>query len=158
MASMADPMGALEQYQNKLNQTGIDQSALNAGYLILHGPKGRGYTYEFVKIKGDEVQALAIFGVEDPYKGTPRFSIGYAVAERFRRQGLGMEVIRKGIEGLKEVVSQSHIHKFVVEAVVDEINVASVQLARKVFDGDGTRVIDTESGTPSLLFYTMVEV
>lgn len=154
---MADPMNALNNYQNNVDAYELDPDRMVDGFLRLQGPKGNGFTVEFIKIVDREVQALAIFALEEPINGVPRFSVGYAVANKHRRRGLGFEAITIGIKELKRQVRAQNVSKFYVEALISNTNQPSIGLAKKIFSEDGVPNVDAESGTPSLLFYKLIQ-
>ena len=104
MSSMANPMDALLKYQHALNAGMLDPNQIEEGYLKLSGEVRSGRKYDFIKILSVEVQDLAIFGEEEPYRGVPRYSIGYAVSEGHRGRNLAVEAVNKGIEEIKNSV------------------------------------------------------
>jgi len=156
MSKMANPMEALHKFQQHLNVAPIDPSDLEDGYLKLHDCVPSGKRFSCVKIVDGEVQALAIFGEEYPYRGVERFSVGYAVSENHRRRGLAVEAVNRGIEELKKEVSRANKKSFYVEALIDVTNTNSIGVAKKLFLGTGTPKEDDETGNPALLFYKQI--
>lgn len=158
MSLMANPMEALLKYQHAVNAGAVDPNQIEGGYLKLSGEVPSGKKYDFVKILAGEVQALAIFGEEESYKGVPRYSVGYAVSENHRGRGLAVEAVNKGIEEFKKEFSRLKIKNFFVEAMIDKNNTPSIKVAKKLFPGDGVPKPDSETGTPALLFYKLITI
>jgi hypothetical protein len=157
MTSMANPMDALHSYQKRVSEFATEERRVQGDYFMHQGQKGDGFTVDLLKVVSGDVQALAIFAVEDPMNGVPRFGVGYAVAEKFQRCGIGFETITTGIKEIARQVHQQGVQKFYVEALIDKTNIPSINLAKKIFPGNGTAMLDEDSGTPALLFYKLIE-
>lgn len=155
---MANPMDALKAYQLRAKEF-ADPDCLVEGYYRHQGPKGDrgGFTIEYLKIVNYEVQAVAIFGVEHPLNRVDRFSVGYAVAENYRRRGLAFEIVNFGIKDLAKQVRAQNVRRFLVEAVIDRTNKPSIELAKKIFLQDGRPIVEGLTDTPALHFIKTVE-
>ncbi len=160
MSLMANPMDALLSYQHALNAGTIYTHEMDGCYLKRYGEVKSGKRYDYVKIVYGEVQALAIFGEEEPpFNGVNRYSVGYAVSETRRGRGLAVEAVNKGIEELKKEFGRVGMKSFYLEAVVGETNSHSIKVAKELFPGSaGKATTDSESGTPSLLFYKLIGI
>ena len=158
MSLMANPMDALQSYQRRFDTAPIDSSQLDASYLKLSGKVNGGKKYDFVKIVDGQVHALAIFGEEESFNGVARYSVGYAVSESQRGRGLAVEAVNKGIEELKKEFDRMRMNSFYVEALIDVTNTHSIAVAKRLFSGPGFAKTDSETGTPSLLFYRLVAI
>lgn len=160
MSLMANPMEALNDYQRALN-TGmeINPNEIDGDYLKRIGEIVRGVTrFDFVKIVDQEVQAIAMFVQEEPFNNTKRYSVAYAVSEKYRGRSLAIETATKGLEELKKTLRRDNIQKFYVEALIDKTNIHSIKVAEKLFSSLGTPKEDDETGTPALLFYSLIAV
>lgn len=160
MSTMADPMIALREIQQALNNNiPFAHRNLSDGYLTMSKefPNG-GKTYSYAKIIDLEIQVLAIFGLEDPIDGVDCYSVGYAVKENHRRRGLGVEAVNKGIEELKIEFSRTKMKSFYVEAVIDKMNTSSIKVAEKLFPGSGIAIIERYTNTPAFQFKRLIEI
>lgn len=156
MSKMADPMIALREIQQALNNDiRFEHRKLSVEYLAMNKdfPDG-GKTYSYAKIIDREIQALAIFVVEEPHRNVSRYSVGYAVKESHRGRRLAVEAVNKGIEDLKIKFGKN----FYLEALIDEKNIHSINAAKKIFPGSGIPKPDEETGTPALLFYKLINI
>lgn len=159
MRPMADPMIPLLEMQRALN-TGefITPHELDNGYMKMYDEVPSGKRYSYAKIVNNEVQTVAIFGIDDPINDIECYDIGYAVNEKHRGHGLSIEAINKGLEDLKRILSQKPIRHFYLSTLVAITNIPSLKIAEKVFSCSGIPTIDTQSGTPSLFFHKLINV
>jgi hypothetical protein len=159
MESMANPMNALLEIQEALNsQTPFDVPELGGGYKTWPNEYENGKTHSFAKIINGEIQALAIFGLVNPVNGIECWSLGYAVSENYRRRGLAVEAVKKGLEELKKIFSRASLKSFYIEGVIDIENDPSIKLAEKIFSSTGRKIIDEESGRRALLFEKLIVI
>jgi len=160
MGDMANPIGILIDLEEKLRQ-GIllgesCDSDINYKKFCDEFPGGKRYIY--AKVVNSEVQAISIFGLEEPFKGVERYSVGYAVRENCRGRALSIEAFNQGIAEVGLVLKRARIGRFYVEALIDEKNIPSIKVAEKLFSHGPIAMLDEESGTPSKLFYRLVEI
>lgn len=154
MSLMANPMEALVSYQQALDSGMlVDPSEMEGDYLLRSGIVAGAKRFDYVKVVDRKVQALAMFVEDEPYEGTARFSLAYAVNEGHRGRGLAAQAINKGIEDFKKKFGQASVKSFFVEALIDQTNTPSINVAKQVFPGPGIEKPDSETGTPALLFY-----
>lgn len=155
MSIMTNPMEALVDYQRVLDSgLEIDPSEFDDDYLKRSGEIVENVTrFDYAKIVDKQVQALAMFVQEEPFKGAVRFSVAYAVAEKFRGRSLAVEAFNKGIADLNKILVQNKVSEFYVEALIDKTNMHSIRVAEKLFLTAGLAILDGETGTPALLFY-----
>lgn len=158
MSLMTNPMEALVDYQSVLDSgIEIDPSEFDGVYLKRSGEIVENVTrFDYVKIVDRQVQALAMFVHEDPYNAVERFSVAYAVAEKFRGRNLAIEAVTKGIDDLRQVLARNKVQKFYLEALIDKSNLHSIKVAEKIFLSSGIAAVDDETGTPALLFYRLI--
>jgi hypothetical protein len=160
MKPMADPIVALRGFQNAINSGATpDPYDLEDNYIALYDefPDGR-KRYSYVKIVGQEVQALSIFGLEDPIKNIVCYNVGYAVCELHRKRGLAVEVVSKGLEKLTRELRSTNLEKFYLEAIVEVTNIASINTARKLFASPGRPMIDFYSKRPAVYFLKLINL
>lgn len=153
MSLMDNPMDGLLGFQQALNE-GMPVNKLDANYVIFHDKTESGNRYSFAKVIDGEAQSLATFGQEEPIKGLDCYSINYSVNEKYRGRGLAVETVNKGIEELKKKFSRS----FFVDAIIDETNIHSINVAKKIFSNSGINTNDHLSGAPSLLFHKLIRL
>ena len=159
MEQMANPMTALLEIQEALNsKVQFDVLELDGGYKTWFNELSKGKKYTFAKIINSEIQALAIFGLVNPVNGIECWSLGYAVSENYRRRGLAVEAVKKGIEELRKIFSRTSLKSFYIEGVIDIENNPSIKLAEKIFSSAGRKIIDEESGRRALLFEKLIVI
>ncbi len=158
MAKMADPMIALRSLQQAvfLGDLSVTPQNIGGGYFLLFDEPNGGKRFSYPKIINKEVQAISIFGLVEPIKGIPCFSVGYAVNEKHRGKNLAFEAVNRGIHELKTGFSRTQKGSFYVEAVIDKTNTYSIKVAEKLFSKPGVPMTDHYSGTPSLHFLKLV--
>ena len=126
---------------------------LQSDYKMIYDEPSGKRRFWYAKIVNGEVRALSTFGLEDgTYNQTDRYSVNYAVTENYRGHGLAIEAVNIGIEDLRK-----RLKRFYVEALIEETNVSSVAVAKKLFSGIGTATIDEVSRKPALFFYKLIE-
>lgn len=160
MSLMTNPMEALVDYQRVLDSgIEIDPLEFDGVYLKRSGEIVENVTrFDYAKIIDKQVQALAMFVQEEPYKAVQRFSVAYAVAEKFRGHNLAFESVTKGIDDLSQILARNKVQKFYLEALIDRTNIYSIKVAEKIFLSSGFAAIDDETGTPALLFYRLISI
>lgn len=156
---MADPTIPLVKLQEAIDSGSyIVPSDLDEGYMKLYDITPSGRRYSYVKVINNEVQAVAIFGEDDPINGIDCYDIGYAVKDKHRGQGLSIEAVNKGVEDLKQILRQTSTKQFYLAALVAITNTPSLKVAEKLFLSTGVPAIDTESGTRSLFFKKLISI
>jgi RimJ/RimL family protein N-acetyltransferase len=156
---MANPMDALVATQEALrNGASFDPPELDdEGYAKVYDePFSGGKRYSYIKVISGEVQAVAIFGLDDPLDGVECYSVGYAVSENHRGRGLAVEAVNKGIANLIQRFSLTSMKRFYVEAVVSVTNSHSIKVAEKLFPGSRENIIERCTGEPALHFKRLV--
>lgn len=159
MSSFADPMIALIQLQQALNEaTNTGFRELNTTYRLRYDEFNNGKRFLFAKVVNNEVLCLSIFGLVDPINSIECWAVGYAVSESHRRRGLASEAFHVGLDELKKVSSKTNKKNFYIEAVIDNKNKPSIKLAEKLFSAFGENIIDEESGNPALWYKKLIIV
>lgn len=158
MSLMPDPTNILLSLQQALdNGMPVVPGELEAGYKMFYDePFVGGKRYSFAKIINREVQAISIFGLEDPIDEVVCYNVGYAVTKNYRGQGLAFEAVNQGIEKLKYELGQTGLIRFYVEAVIDLMNKPSINVAEKIFSNKGLEMNERDTGTPSLYFKRII--
>ena len=135
MPSIVDPMDAFVTFQPALRRGEIE---LHRGdvdpnvFVHLDHPKGEP-RYTYVRLEGQEVTAMAVFLLADPYEGKPCLQIGYAVAEHLRGQGRAKDVAKAAIAELHAGMGRNGVRSFYIEAIVGADNPASQHVADALF-------------------------
>ncbi|PIP90167.1 MAG: GNAT family N-acetyltransferase [Bdellovibrionales bacterium CG11_big_fil_rev_8_21_14_0_20_38_13] len=158
MSLLPDPINVLLSLQQALKDgMVVDPSELDANYKMFYDePFVGGKRYTFAKIINDEAQAMSIFGLEDPIDGVVCYNVGYAVMESHRGRGLALEAVSKGIEKLKNELNRTGLKSFYIEAVIDVLNIHSINVAKKLFSSNGVAMNEGFTGTPSLYFKSLI--
>lgn len=91
----------------------------------------------------------------DPYEGKRCFGLAYAVAEPFRGQGFGKQIVEDSIAEIRNGFKR-HFSEFYVEVVVDKQNVASQKVASSVISEKPIEIIDQFSGDSALQYFRLV--
>jgi len=153
MSLMANPIEILNSLQQALNdKVSFEFIELESNYKFAYDEPNGGRRFSFAKIVNNEVQAIAIFGLEEPLDGLICYSVGYAVGEKYRGRGLALEAIKFSLEKLILALKSEGIDKFYLEAMIDKGNIPSINVAKKLFHSLGSPSFDGESGTPSFHF------
>lgn len=160
MPQMVDPSDGLKSLQQQIKIDGVKLTPCEGHPDIqvhFDHPHGN-LRVTYAKVVHGRVRSYAVFVNADPVDGVPCFGIGYAVPEKFRRQGLGAEIIEKSIDEMRRGLARNGVKKFYVEAVVGVSNVASIKLAEKTISPQSDRGgIDQYSGQPATFFLRLVE-
>lgn len=151
------PIDGLLSFQQALN-TGMTVIKLDANYVERHDQIDGGIRYSYAKVVDGEVQALATFRQEEPFKSVDRYSLNYSVGEKHRGRGLAVEAVNKGIDELKKEFSQFKIKRFYIETIIEVTNIHSIQVAKKLFPDHGIANPDSETGMSSLSFFMLIEI
>lgn len=159
MSSIANPMDALIQFQDYLSSgMPIDPTLLVNNYLEMYEEPGGGRRFSFAKILENEIQALAIFGLEDHLNEILCYNVGYAVSENHRGRGLAIEAIKIGLARLKDNLKLEGVSQFYLEAVIEHSNIYSIKIAEKILNCKGVEVYERESGKPALHFKKLINI
>jgi hypothetical protein len=145
---------------NPLDALVLLQAALDAGTVrmrpceiypdlkvLLDHPNGE-LRLTYARIDGRIVQSIAVFVEAEPVHGVPCFSIGWAVIESMRGQGLATEIVQKAMAELLKGLKRNRIHKFYVEGIVATSNVASNRLAKRLLSDSPKAGTEAISGEP----------
>lgn len=155
MPEMTDPMDALMSMQQAIElrePMHFERGRIHAD-IMMHADAPIGIPrFTYAKIDRQIVKALSIFSPADPFEGLPCFGVGYAVAIPFRGHGLGVELLSKGVDELKNGFRGTGAKKFYVEAVIAISNAASIKVAEKVLGFQSEKCTDSYSGQPSVVF------
>ena len=156
---MANPIGILIDLEEKLRRgMPADFCELDMNYKMFFDEFPGGKRYIYARVVEGEVQAISIFGLEDPFKGIERYSVGYAVRENCRGRGLSVEAVNKGIAELSLVLKRMRIGRFYVEAQIDEKNIPSIKIAERLFPQPPFPFIDYETGNPAKCFHKLITI
>jgi hypothetical protein len=157
---MVDPMNALVGLQEALDSRRIllTPCALYPNIkVVFDQPHGKG-RFTYANIKGGKIVALSIFAQADPLKGKPCFNVGYAVLSEMRQQGLGTDILMKGIEELSNGFKKHGAAEFYIEAVISVSNTPSNKIATKVISNSPTHCMDSHSGEPALQYVKLISL
>jgi Acetyltransferase (GNAT) family len=156
---MTDPSNALQSFQQAFlrGEMQLQRGVLDPDlYLHVDNPNGQ-TRFTYVKLEGRTVTALVIFALCDPIKGTPCFSIGYAVPEAYRNQGRAKEAISTAISELQRGFGRHGHSVFYVEAIVGADNKSSQRVAEQAISDTPVAVTDQISGLPAFQYVRRIE-
>lgn len=151
MVENDDKLEGVAGLQQGLN-AGMQGGQLTDSYQSFHDLIENKNRYWFAKVINGEALSLATFREEEPVKGITSYSLNYSVAENHRGKGLAVQAANKGIEELKK-----HLQRpFYVDAIIDETNVHSINVAKQIFLNPGQKTKDHFTGVPSILFVKLI--
>jgi len=159
--AMIDMMQGLEALEDALRNNLIPTSKVESGRIhpdltvVFDNPQGHlRISYAFVADR--RVRAYAIFMITEPIDGVPCFQLGYAVRPEFRGQGLGSDIVRKGIDEIYGGLKGS-MPVFYIEAVVDRENFVSQRIAERFVSDEALKITDSYSGEPAFGYLRRME-
>jgi RimJ/RimL family protein N-acetyltransferase len=102
--------------------------------VLVYADKPNGETrLSYALILDRKVVAMATLGGTEAFNGLPCFQLNYAVEPNFRGQGLAIEIARAAIDEARNGLGRNGVKKWVVEAVIDADNTASLSVAKRLF-------------------------
>lgn len=100
MPELVNPTDSLNSFQHALSNSLIRLSPCVVHpemKVLMDDAEGTPrITYAFVQ--GDIVKGVAIYVPADPYEGKPCFGVGYAVADKFKRQELPLNFSKPALK------------------------------------------------------------
>jgi len=153
MSSMVNPHDGLVSYQEALSEGLIhpNPTSIYKELTVLFDEVEDEKRLTYAYMQDGLAKGIAIYimnGIDD---GKPYFQVGYAVAEKFRNQGIAQKLLKMSIDELAHGFRQ-HFSSFYVEAVVSVSNKESQRVAEKVIGGVAEEIIDEHSGEPALRY------
>lgn len=151
---MTDVSFSLKSFQQAIRANAVDPhpSATDRNLLFHVDRPGAGVTrLTFARMKGKTVTAMVMFTQVQHYEGKPCYQIGYAVPERYQKQGRAKEIVAAAI---KEFTSgmKRHEPEFYIEAIIDAENKASQRVAEQLISGSPKEITDKIAGVPALQY------
>lgn len=140
------------------------QQALRQGILALAPVKGHADLFSHFDVPAPDVGRLTYVRLTDDrttvkafvacilngtVDGYPCVSLGYAVPEEFRNQGLGTKIVQDVVQDTIFQVGKTGARAVFVEAIVDVENVPSQRIAETVLQAERESITDGESGRPA---------
>jgi hypothetical protein len=159
MPSITDPMNALLGLQEALGDPTVNLRPCELHpelQVILDHPNGKP-RITYARIRGDQVEAIAIFALAEPVQGIPCFGLGYAVIEPLRHRGLASATVRAALEELTHGLRRAGRLPFYVDAVVARTNLASNKLAMRLISESPEAGTDALSGEPIFQYLKRIE-
>jgi GNAT superfamily N-acetyltransferase len=93
----------------------------------------------------------------EPIEGVLCVSIGFAVAESHRRQGLATRIIPHALEAFRVGLTRSGMTGLYIEAIVSTSNDASNKLARRFISKTFCPGVDSISGEPVFQYVALLK-
>ena len=155
MPAMTDPATALESFQEaydsgciRLTKCSLDTNL----YLFADEAMGsKRHTYVRVE-NAKTVTAFVMLAWIQPIDGTPCLAIGYAVPEKFRKQGRAKDAVKAALAEMKHGLSRAPIKTYYVEAIVDRTNEGSKRIAERLISDKPEAIMDEISGLPAFRY------
>ena len=156
---MVDPIDALSKLQE----------GLDGGWVVLRpgdiypdlgvwmDEPGGITRLTYARVGGRSVEAIAVFCHNGYLDRIPVFQTGYAVVESMRRNGVGTDIVSKGIEEMRKGFARQGAKKFYVEAVVGVNNTASKRLAERLLSDAPEAIVDEFSGQSALRYVKLID-
>jgi hypothetical protein len=159
MTTMTDPLDGLTALQDALNKRLVQLSPCELYSDIgIHVDQPNGHQrLSYAKVVKGEIQAYSVFVLTEPLNGLPCFNLGYAVPEKFRKQGFATDIFKKSIDELKSGFGRNKVKEFYLEAVISVDNIASQKMISKLFTDAPKECIDSESGLASLAYTKLIK-
>ena len=150
---MADPHAGMASFQQALRR-GILQLAPVKGHNDLYShfdvPAPDVGRLTYVRLdKAKNVKAFVACIMNGTVEGHPCVSLGYAVPEELRAQGLAKQIVKDVIQDTLLQVGQMGAKAVYVEAIVDVENVASQRVAEAALEVERESITDGESERPA---------
>jgi hypothetical protein len=159
MPQMTDPSGALVSFQQALldGEIQLQHGAIDPElFVYVDRPSGLP-RFTYVRLKHQMVAAMVMLVSVEPLDGYPCFQIGYAVPERYRRQGRAKSAVAAAIAELRQGLKRNHVLTFYVEAIVGTDNEASKRVAAVTISAVPTEITDSVSGLPALRYVRKID-
>ncbi|MGF6180881.1 RimJ/RimL family protein N-acetyltransferase [Massilia sp. UYP32] len=152
-AQMADPNVGMVSFQQALRQ-GILQLAPVKGHSDLYShfdvPAPGVGRLTYVRLdKARNVKAFVACIMNGTVDGYPCVSLGYAVPEDMRAQGLAKQIVEDVIHDTLLQVGKTGARVVYIEAITDVENVASQRVAEATLEAERESITDGESGRPA---------
>lgn len=156
---MTDPSNALQSFQQALLHGKIQPQpgVLDKNIYVYVDHPNEGTRLTYVRLEGTTVTAFVEFVPCEPIKGTPCFSIGYAVPEVYRNKGRAKDVIKAAVSEMERGLSRIGMSVFYVEAIVGADNKPSQRVAEQVLSDTPVAVTDQVSGLPAFRYVRRIE-
>lgn len=157
---MPDLTSAMESFQKALlgGAVSVQPGALDSK-LFLHMDRPNGEPrLTYVRLKGKTVTAFVTFIQCEPVEGERCYNVGWAVPERFQKQGRAAEAFNAAANELRQGLARYGVSTFYVEAVVGTDNVASQRVAERVISPPVKTDMDCNAGVPIIQYLRKIEV
>lgn len=161
-AQMADPHVGMVSFQQALLR-GILQLASVKGHSDLYShfdepaPDVGRLTYVRLDSAGN-VKAFVACVRNGTVDGHPCVSLGYAVPEESRNQGLAKQIVKDVIQDTLVQIGRMGATEVYVEAIVDVENVASQRVAEAALEVGRESITDGEFGRPAYRYTTRYKI
>ena len=125
--------------------------------MLVDYPEGD-FRLTYAVIEQGRVQAITSFVRTESIAGLPCLSIGYAVAEPARGQGLATQTVAKAIDDLTIGLRRNTGGRpFYIEAIIGQSNLASNRIATRLLSESPKSGTDQISGEPIYQYQKLIE-
>jgi RimJ/RimL family protein N-acetyltransferase len=156
---MTDPSNAMHSFQEELARGRIKLEPGNIDpdiFLFVDEAEGRP-RFSYVRLEQGTVTVFVTLVQGGFIERAPRFDIGYAVPDAYRKQGRAKEAVGMAITEMQHGLARARISTFYVEAIVGADNKASRRVAEQLISVTSTAMTDEISGLPALRYLRKVE-
>ncbi|HEY4099877.1 MAG TPA: GNAT family protein [Gemmatimonadales bacterium] len=151
---MTDPMDAFRTLQPAIDSGDVQLEPCEIFdhlKVIVDHPMGE-LRLTYVSMSGGQAAGIVQFVKADPFNNLPCFSIGYAVHESLRKQGLATRIVADALAELENGLRGTSLKRYYVEAVVSTSNEASKRIASRFISDAPVSITDEFSGEPALQY------
>lgn len=121
----------------KKNDIKFEQCKINHDVFLHYDEPNNIPRFSFVKFNNlNEIIAKCSLILSDPYEGYPRFQIDWIVGKEYRGKGIGKQLVLHVIEEFLSLLSSTKGKILFIEAIVDQDNEISKQVARNVLGNE----------------------
>lgn len=152
---MTDPSTALESFQKAYDSGYIrlKQCTLDTNLYLFKDEAMGSKRCTYVRVENAKiVTAFVMLAWTQPIDGIPCLAIGYAVPEKFRRQGRAKDAVKAALAEIKHELSRAPIKRYCVEAIVERTNEGSKRIAEQLISDEPEAITDEISGLPAFRY------
>jgi RimJ/RimL family protein N-acetyltransferase len=148
---MTDPSNAMHSFEEELSRGRIKLEPGNIDpdlFLYVDNAEGK-RRFSYVRMEHGKVTVFVTLVQGGFIERAPRFDIGYAVPEVYRKQGRAKEAVRMAITELRHGLGRGRISTFYVEAIIGADNKPSQRVAEQTISENPVAMTDEIKEPPT---------
>jgi RimJ/RimL family protein N-acetyltransferase len=155
---MIDPAVTLPSFQQALDEGSISAKCSKTDPRLFMAVDQIGKVVRFTYFRKEKKKVIGICMVVHTgfHYGVICFDLGYAVSERFRRQGRGAELVGAAVKDHIAGMARAGVNSLYIQAVVGIDNVASQRIAERHLGAEREEITDSVSGLPAFRYVLAV--